>query len=135
VVLTYDPETTARVAGDPELAADVSGLAIGLLRLAGSRPDAPDLAIVNVARLRDPAADDAWFRSWRDSYDEAACAQAGGIARRAETDVDGRAVFVGSCAGGPFTYHVRIGDGRLVLSLTSIGPANLGRRVVEGLGR
>jgi hypothetical protein len=131
--LVADPATSATVAADPGLARDVSYLAIGLARPRGATADDPNFAIVNVVRLRDPGAsgDDEWFRDWRDSYDAAACGQAGGVARHAETTVDELPVFVAACAGGPFTYHVRIADGAVVLSVTSLGPADLGRRIVE----
>lgn len=134
--LTYDSETTASVAADPSLAKDVNYLAIGLARPIGAGPDDPNLAIVNTVRLRDSgASDDAWFRTWRDTYDAAACAQAGGVARRAQTEVDTLVVFVTACAKGAFTYHVRVADGVVVLSITSIGPADLGRSIVEKLHR
>jgi hypothetical protein len=134
--LTYDPATTASVATDPSLARDVSYLATGLARPANAAPDDPNIAIVNAVRVRDPgSASDAWFRDWRDTYDKAACAQAGGLARNAQFDVDGLVVFVGACANGAFTYHVRIGDGAIVLSITSIGPADLGRQIVQRLHR
>jgi hypothetical protein len=132
--LTYDPATTAAVAADPSLARDVSALATGLARPVNAGPDDPNVAIVNAARLRDPgAAEDDWFRDWRDTYDEAACAQAGGVARHAQFPVGTLAVFVAGCANGAFTYHVRIADGAVVLSMTSIGSGDLGRRIVERL--
>ena len=136
--LTYDPETTASVAADPTLVADVNYLAIGLARPTGAAADDPNLAIVNVVRLRHPgvttqAEADAWFRAWRDTYDGAACAQAGGVARHAETDVAGVRVFIGGCANGSFTYHARIADGAMILSITSVGPDDLGRKIVEKL--
>jgi len=132
----FDAETTASVAADPGLARDVNDLAIGLARPIGATVDDPNLAIVNVVRLRDSGAnDDAWFRGWRDSYDKAACEQAGGVARNAETVVDTLVVFTAACAGGAFTYHVRIADGVVVLSMTSLGPTDLGRRIVEKLHR
>jgi len=134
--LTYDPVTTASVAADPTLARDVSYLATGLARPANATPDDPNIAIVNAVRVRDPgSANDTWFRDWRDTYDKAACAQAGGLARNAQFDVDALVVFVGACANGAFTYHVRIGGGAIVLSITSIGPADLGRQIVERLHR
>ena len=138
--LTFDPDTTSRVAADPTLAASASGLAIavatpdGELIPGSSAAPGLDLAVVSVIRLRDPSADDAWFRDWRDSYDEASCANAGGVLRRAETTIGGGTVFVGTCAGGSFTYHARVDGGAAVISLTSVGPSQLGRTIMEGLG-
>lgn len=131
VTLTFDPQTSADVAAEPGLAEDVESLAIGLYASAGTASVGPDLAIVNVVRLRDPAEDDDWFRDWRDSYDDAACANAGGVERRAETILGGRTFFVASCGGGAFTYHVRVGDGGSVISLTSIGPGRLGEELAR----
>jgi hypothetical protein len=138
--LTFDPATTSRVAADPTLAASASALAIavatpdGELIPGSSAAPGLDLAVVSVIRLRDPSADDAWFRDWRDSYDEASCANAGGVVRRAETTIGGATVFVGTCAGGSFTYHARVDGGAAVVSLTSVGPSQLGRTIMEGLG-
>jgi len=130
---TYDPDTTAQVAADPALAGDVSGLAIALVRPAGASVDAPDIAVASVVRLRDPAADDEWFRAWRDTYDDSACAQAGGVTGHAQAEIAQRTVFIGTCGGGANTYHVRLAGGAIVLSITSVGPARLGQTVMERL--
>jgi hypothetical protein len=131
--VTYDPVTSATVAGDAGVAQDATGLAVALVRVTGSAADAADIAVMSVIRLRDPKVDEAWFRSWRDSYDESACAQAGGVVRHAEVTIAGHLVFVGSCAGGAFTYHTRVRDGELVVSVTSVGPARLGEMVMMRL--
>jgi hypothetical protein len=134
--LTYDPETTASVASDPTLAKNINSLAIGLARPVGAAPDSPDFAIVSVAFPRDETAvNEKWFRDWRDSYDTPACAQAGGVVRHSDTEVAGVTVFTAACANGAFTYHALIADGGIVLSITSIGPADLGRTIVEHLHR
>jgi hypothetical protein len=131
VTLTFDAPTSADVAAEPGLAEDVEALAIGMYSSGGAASAGPDLAIVNVVRLRDPAEDDDWFRDWRDSYDDAACANAGGVERRAETVLGNRTFFVASCGGGAFTYHVRVGDRGSVISLTSIGPGRLGEELAR----
>lgn len=128
----YDPETTATVAADPGLARDAAGLAIGLYTVHDQQP-VVDFVIASIVRLRNPAADDEWFRSWRDTYDTSACAQAGGVARHAQTPMNGRTVFIGGCAGGAFTYHVRL-DGGIVVSLTAVGPGRLGDRLAADAG-
>jgi hypothetical protein len=137
--LTYDPDTTIQVAADPDLTGSATGLAIAVAipqatgpSGATAGPPGTDIAVVSVIRLRDPSVDEAWFRDWRDTYDEAACATAGGVARRAQTDIGSQTVYIGSCAGGSFTYHARIDDGSAVISLTSIGPSNIGERIVGG---
>ena len=130
--LDYDPDTTASVAADPALAADVEALAIGLAVPIGQATPA-ELVITSVVRLRDPGSDDEWFRSWRDTYDQAACEQAGGVSGHAQSEFNGHVVYIGSCAGGATTYHVRLGAGALVMSLTSIGSSRLGERIVREL--
>ena len=130
---TYDAETTATVASDPELARNLVGLAIGLYRVTGSAPDDPNFAIVNVAQRRDPSLDAAWFRDWRDTYDAAACAQAGGVAGHAQTEMGAGIVYIGTCAGGALTYHVRLARGAIVVSMTSFGPLRLGEKVMKAI--
>ena len=126
----YDPDTTASVGADPGVAKDASGIGIGLFTVTGQQPVA-DFAIVSIVHLRDPSVGDAWYRSYRDSYDAAACAQAGGVAGHAESVIGGRRVFIGSCAGGTITYHVRVRDDQLVVSITAVGPGRLGERLMR----
>jgi hypothetical protein len=136
LIRTVDPDTAANIATDPSLKANASALMIAIYMpepSSMSAAPAEDFAVVSVIRLRDPHADDAWFRAWRDSYDAAVCAQAGGVKRNSETAIGTHTVFVGSCAGGSFTYHTRIADGAIVISINSVGPANLGRTVMERL--
>jgi hypothetical protein len=136
LIRTADPDTAATIAADPNLGASASALMIAVYMPApNSASAAPveDFAVTSVIRLRDPHADDAWFRAWRDSYDAAVCAQAGGVVRNSETVIGSHTVFVGACAGGSFTDHTRIADGAIVISINSIGPANVGRTVMERL--
>jgi hypothetical protein len=128
----YDPDTTARVAADPGLGADAAALAIGLYTPTGENP-VTDYAIVSIVRLRNPKPDEAWFRSYRDSYDVSACAQAGGVARHAETQIAGRNVFIAGCTGGAFTYHVFVAAHGAVVSITSVGPGALGQRLANDI--
>jgi hypothetical protein len=130
----YDPDTTGTVGADPGVAADATGIAIGLYTVRGQQP-IQDYGIVSILQLRDPSRDGEWFRSYRDSYDESACAQAGGIARHSQTVLNGHTVFIGGCAGGAFTYHVRVRENALVVSITSVGPADLGVRLMGDVDR
>lgn len=125
--LTLDTETAASVAGDPDLAADVAALAVGLY--AGAQ----DYAVVSVARLRDGVFDEAWFRAWRDSFDAAVCEQAGGVDGHAEAPIAGRTVYIGTCAGGVRTYHVRLARPDRVISLQALGDARYGELILAGL--
>lgn len=136
LIRTADPDTAATIASDANLEANASALMIAVYMPAPSSTSAApaeDFAVTSVIRLRDPHADDAWFRAWRDSYDAAVCAQAGGVARNSETTIGSHTVFVGSCAAGSFTYHTRVADGAIVISINSVGPANVGRTVMERL--
>jgi hypothetical protein len=129
----YDAETTGRVAADPGLVRDATALGIGLYTVTGQDPVA-DYAIVSVLRLRDPgSANDDWFRTYRDSYDESACAAAGGVARHAQSEIGSHTVFIGSCAGGAFTYHLRTKSDDLVVSITGVGPGRLGERLAAAV--
>jgi hypothetical protein len=130
----FDPDTTARVAADPDLARSAVAVAIGLYTVTGQQP-VQDFAIVSVVQLRDPSVGDDWFRSYRDSYDEAACAQAGGVDRHSEATIGTNRVFIGGCGGGAFTYHVRLETRGIVVSITAAGPARLGERLAGDVGR
>jgi hypothetical protein len=132
VPVTYDPETTETVAADPSFADDAAALAIGLVIGPGSS-SADDLATISVIRLRDPSRDDEWFRDWRDTYDTAACDRAGGVAGHAETTISGRTVFIDSCRNDVFTYHARIDNGSVVISVTGLGPRRLGEKVMAAI--
>jgi hypothetical protein len=133
VTVEPDPATSAQVASDPSLSDSASGLAVALAIAAGSSV-ADDLAIVSVVRLRPGIFDEGFFRSWRDSYDEAACDAAGGVSGRAEAQIGGRTTFIGTCAGGAHTYHVRLeSDDAIIVSVTAVGERRLGEQVVAGL--
>jgi hypothetical protein len=129
----YDPDTTGQVAMDADLARNAVGIAIGLYTLTGQQP-VEDFAIVSVVRLRDLSVGDDWYRSYRDSYDEAACAQAGGVERHSEATIGTNHVFIGGCGGGAFTYHVRLETRGIVVSITAAGPARLGERLAGDVG-
>ena len=65
---------------------------------------------------------------WRDTYDEAACAPAGGVTGHAQATIDGRTVFIGTCAGGALTYHVRLEErSGSSCSITAVGERQLRR--------
>ena len=130
--VTYDPATTAQVAADPTLARDAVGLAVGIA-VVPEASASEDLAVVSVVRLRDPSVGEDWFRSWRDTSDTAACAPAGGVAGHAQATIGNRTVFIGSCAGGAFTYHVRLVPQGIVVSVTSLGVRRLGEKLIRGM--
>jgi hypothetical protein len=135
VPLTFDAETSAMIAADPAIARDAASLAVALAIIpAASGVD--DFAIVNVIRLRDPSKDEAWFRDWRDSYDEGACSQADGVAvGHAEAEIGGGTVYIGSCAGGVLTYHTRLEQAGILVSVHALGSRRLGEKVMAGIHR
>ncbi|HET9457937.1 MAG TPA: hypothetical protein VFO78_11380 [Candidatus Limnocylindrales bacterium] len=130
VPIVPDAENAAGLAADPTLAADVEALALALA--VDQAAGAENLAIVNVVRLRPAVLGEAFFRQWRDSYDEAACAPAGGVTGHAEAEIDGRQAFIGSCSGGAFTYHAIHGED-VIVSITSVGEGRLGEAIMENL--
>lgn len=124
-----NPEGEAAALGDPILASVGLGVAVAL----AIDPAGGDFVYVVVARLRPEALTDEAFRDWRDSFDEGACSQADGVVGRAETEVDGRTVYIGTCAGGLRTYHVRVEDRDVLISASAAGERRLGELLVENL--
>jgi hypothetical protein len=130
VPLEFSGEASSDVADDPELAADAEAVAYGI----AAEPAGEQLLVVAVTRLRADAFDDAFFRMWRDRYDVGACEPAGGVREgRAEAEIDGRNVFIGSCVNGGNTYHVWLEGSRLVVSAVSFGDRRLGERLMATL--
>ena len=126
------PDTAAQIAADPSLASEVEAVAVALAVSAGSSA-AEDLVIASVVRLQPDIFDETFFRGWRDTYDGAACEPAGGVRGNAESEIDGRQVFIGSCNSGVLTYHLRYGED-VIVSLTSVGDRRFGEQVVQNLG-
>ncbi len=133
VALEPDPATAAQIAADPSLAGSARAIAVALaIRPGTSAGD--DLAIVSVIRLHDGVFSDAWFDTWRSTYDQGACDVAGGIdGAPTQRTIAGRTVFVGTCAGDARTYHVHLADPTLIVSVTAAGPGHFGELVMAGL--
>jgi hypothetical protein len=119
----------AEALGDPALAAVGERFAAALAIDAASG----EFAYAVVVALHPGVMTDELFRDWRDSYDEGACSQAGGVVGRAEAQIGGRTVHIGSCAGGVRTYHVWLREPALLVSASAVGERRLGERLVEGL--
>lgn len=133
MAMTPDEETAAQIAADPTTDVVIERLDVGVYVDIADEVDT-DLAVVSVVALEPGTFDDAWFRSWRDTYDEAACEVAGGrSAASAETTIDDRQVFIGTCEGGVHTYHVHLPDPDRIVAVTAVGPDRFGERVVAGL--
>ncbi len=129
IALTPDPDTGATVGADPELI----GVADGLAYAVAIDPAAEEFALASVVRFQPGVLDDAFFRDWRDSFDEGACSQAGGIGGHAAAEIGGRQTYIGSCEGGLLTYHVALVDEDVVVSVSSLGERRLGEQVIAGL--
>ena len=86
-----------------------------------------------MAHLRPDVYSDAFFRDWRDSYDEGACGQAGGVAGRAQITLGGRPVYITTCTGGLRVYHAYVPEREVVVSLFSLGGGRFGEQLLDGL--
>lgn len=125
--VVLESQAFADAVKDPAFAANVEAAAFGVV-VAGN-----DLAVAVVARPVSGAWSEAWFRDWRDSYDEGACAQADGVAGTAEAQLGGRTVYIGTCAGGLRTYHAWLADRGLLVSGFSVGDGRYGEQLMTGL--
>jgi hypothetical protein len=132
IAVVSDPETAGSIATDPDLAVHASAIAVAFAIAPGASA-AEDLAVASVVQLRPDVFDPVFFRSWRDSYNAAACEAAGGTSGNAEANIAGRDAYIGSCAGGAHTYHVYLEGPNVIVSVTSVGSRRLGEQVVAGL--
>jgi hypothetical protein len=123
-----DASVDAGIARDPDLAAIARSFATALY----VNPPSGEFAYVSLVRLSRPLENEA-YRDYRDSFDQAACAQAGGRTGTATGTLGGRSVDIGHCAGGLLTYHLSL-DGPIVVSISSLGDRRLGERIIGALG-
>ena len=130
IPVTEALDEAALALADPALPRIATALDVGLALDEASG----NLVTAHVVRLREGAFDDATYRQWRDSYDEGACAAAGGVLGRAEAPIDERTVFVTSCVQQLRTYHVWIQDGAPAhLGLVGRRAARFGEQLMLGL--
>ena len=123
-----EPESFAEAVRDPSFVASVDAAAFAIV------VEAEDLASGVVAHLRPDVFSEAFYRSWRDSYDEGACAQAGGVARHAEVGLeDDQTMYVTTCAGGLRVYHAYVAEREVIVSLFSTGERRFGEQLMTGL--
>jgi hypothetical protein len=123
------PEAAAESAGDAMLAANAESLAVAI----AADPPTGRFAVASVVQLRPGVYNEEFFRDWRDSFDEGVCAQAGGVSGNAQTEIDGRTVYIGTCAGGVHTYHVYLEEPDAIVSVNAVGEARLGEDLMENL--
>ncbi len=127
VPVTAEPGSFAEAIADPDFVASVEAAAFAIA------VDGGDLASGVVAELRKGVYSDAFFRDWRDSYNRGACSQAGGVVGNAEAELDGRTVYVTSCAGGLLVYHAYLPGRDVVVSLFSLGDRRFGEQLMNDL--
>jgi hypothetical protein len=123
-----DASVNASIATDANLARLARSFATALY----IDPTTSEFAYVSVVRLRDRLSA-AVSRSYRDSFDAAACSQAGGLARTAEATIGSHMTYIGTCAGGVRTHHVELEDGSMIISVSEAGDRRLAERLIEGL--
>jgi hypothetical protein len=123
------PESDAAAAADPVVVAFGEGVVTAL----AFDPGTEDFAYAALVRLRDGAFSEELFRSWRESFAEGACSQAGGVVRSAVTEIDGRDVHIDSCEGGLRVYHTWLPNSRVLVSVSALGERRLGERIVQEL--
>jgi hypothetical protein len=122
-------DEAAAALADRELATIASALDVGLALDEATG----NLVTAHVVRLREGAFNDATFRQWRDSYDDGACAAAGGVDARAQAPIGGRDVFVTSCLQALRAYHVWIPEENVVISASSVGEGRFGELLLGTL--
>ena len=124
-----DVDEAARALGDPGLGRIASAVHAAVAVDAGSG----NLVLAWIVRLRPGMFGAEAYRQWRDSYDEGACAGAGGVVGRAEAAIGGRNTFVTSCVAGLHTYHVWLEEENVMISASAVGDGQFGEKLIEGL--
>ncbi|HEX4897840.1 MAG TPA: hypothetical protein VFV53_05715 [Candidatus Limnocylindrales bacterium] len=127
VAVEVSPETEDALRSDPLL----NEVSVGYA--AAFAVAADEWVVALVVRLRPGLLDDARYRDWRDTFDAGVCELAGGVSRIAETEIEGRTVYVATCAGGVRTYHVMLESEAVLISAQSVGERRLGEQLVENL--
>ena len=125
--VTVEEASFDDAARDPAFAEHVARAAFGIV----TTPT--DLASGVVAQLRPDLLDGAFLADWRETYNEGACSQAGGVATNAETNLGGRTVYIATCGGGLTVYHAAIPERDVIVSLFSIGEGRFGEQLMRGL--
>lgn len=127
VTRSTDTEDAARTS--PALGEQAAGFAAAQV----SSADVSDLAVVSLVRLKPDVDAEAFYGGWRSSFDQAACAPAGGVSGQEARTIGGRSVLATSCVEGATIYHLRLQDGSVIVSVLEVGPKGYGRALIEGL--
>jgi hypothetical protein len=127
IPVVLEEQGFADAAAVPDFAANVEAAAYGLV------VDGEDLGSAVVARLDPGIYSEAFYRSWRDTYNEGACGQSGGVVGNAESQLGERTVYIGTCAGGLRTYHAWLEGRGVIVSAFSLGDRRFGELLMAGL--
>ena len=130
VTLKPAPEAAAAMTADAYLGISTSAIAVGIVATGSALGD--DFASVSVVRLRSGVYSEAFFEAWRQAYDAAACAPAGGVAGHRQQVIGTHVVEVTLCTGGARTLHVHL-SGDILISITTVGARGFGGLVLAGL--
>ncbi|MHB8891776.1 MAG: hypothetical protein ACYC65_06995 [Candidatus Limnocylindrales bacterium] len=123
-----EPASFGEAVTDPSFVANVDGAVFAIVT------EGEDLASGVVAHLRPDVYSEAFYRDWRDSYDEGACAQAGGVRARAEVGIEGdRPMYVTTCAEDLRVYHAYVPEREVIVSLFSLGERRFGEQLMTDL--
>jgi hypothetical protein len=129
IPVTESVDEASQALADPSLPRIASAMDAGVAADVGSG----NLVYAWVVRVRPERLTDEIYRQWRDSYDEGACGEAGGAVARAEATIDGRTVYITSCAQGLRTYHVWLEDQAILISASATGSGNFGELLMDNL--
>jgi hypothetical protein len=129
IAVTEDPDAAAQALGNQALPAIATALDAAVAVDTGNG----NLVSALVVRIRPSVFVDESFRQWRDSWDQGACADGGGVIGNAEATLGGRQTFITSCASGTHTYHVFLKAQGVVISATAFGPGRFGELLLTNL--
>ena len=129
VAVTESADEATKALSDPSVGKIGTGLDVGVAVDQGNG----NLVVAWVVRLRPNTFTDAIYQQWRDSYDEGACADAGGVVGRAEATIDARTVYITSCTTSTRTYHVWLEQPGILISASAIGDGRFGEVLMDNL--
>jgi hypothetical protein len=129
VPVTESADEATQALSDPSLGRIGSAIDAGVaVDMAGG-----NLVHAWVVRLRTDRFTEAIYQQWRDSYDEGACAAAGGVVGTAEATIDDRTVYITSCGTTVRTYHVWLEQAGILISASATGDGRFGELLMDNL--
>jgi len=129
VPLEEYPDAEQQAVLDPDLGLNVARVATAFV----ANADGSNWAYTAVVEVRAEARSDAFYRGWQTSFDTSACERAGGVTGHTTMVIAGFDVERTACGAGVRTYHVRIPDSGLLISISDIGDARYGELEIAGL--